>query len=382
MGYPTKIAVFMQNLAVGGVIRRVTRTAKFFLEYGCTVDFVILCREQCHESQVPAEIRVVRLGATRAATSVLSCVRYLRRERPDAVLSLSTHVNIVTVAASKLAGVPTRIVLNEVNPPASERRWLNLSYSNRMMYRLLPYAYRRADRVVPNAHFVAKQLTETFGLPPDLVHVIYNPVVSSDLIRESMQTIDHPWFLKRQGPLIMGVGRLAYQKGFDVLIRALAKLRPSQPEARLILVGDGPDRRDLEILVDNLHLRDVVDFVGFQDVAVAWIAKADLLVLPSRYEGLPNVLIEALAVGTPVTATTCPGGSREVLDDGRYGSLVSPDDVDSLANAIQDSLIAPPSPELLQQRAKLFDVRVRAKEYLDVLLGRYESSEDSVEELS
>jgi glycosyltransferase involved in cell wall biosynthesis len=212
---------------------------------------------------------------------------------------------------------------------------------------LWPYLQRTfypwASSVVAVSRGAADDLARTSGLPRDRVQVVYNPVITPTMIALAGQTPDHPWFAPGQPPVILGVGRLTRQKDFPTLLRAFAEVRRRRA-ARLIILGEGEDRSALEALARELGVAGDVALPGFRDNAMAYMARSALFVLSSAWEGLPTVLIEALAAGTRVVSTDCPSGPREILEDGRLGLLVPVGDPAALAEAMIDTLDQPAGP--------------------------------------
>jgi glycosyltransferase involved in cell wall biosynthesis len=168
--------------------------------------------------------------------------------------------------------------------------------------------------------------------------------------------------------VVLAVGKLKRRKGFSTLLRAFARLR-ARRDARLIVLGEGEERPHLETLAAELGIRDAVDLHGFADNPLAYMARSDVFVLPSEWEGLPTVLIEALVCGCPVVSTDCPSGPAEILDHGRYGTLVPVGDEEALADAILATLAQAPPAALLRERASMFDVERSAACYLELLRG-------------
>ncbi len=183
----------------------------------------------------------------------------------------------------------------------------------------------------------ADDLARTLGIPRERVEVVYNPVITPAILARAKMALDHPWFAPGQPPVIIGVGRLTRQKDFPTLIRAFAEVR-RQRSARLIILGEGEERAALEALIAELGVGDDVSLPGFHENAMAYMARAALFVLSSAWEGLPTVLIEALAAGTRVVSTDCPSGPREILQGGRLGALVPVGDSGALARAMTDAL--------------------------------------------
>jgi glycosyltransferase involved in cell wall biosynthesis len=225
--------------------------------------------------------------------------------------------------------------------------------------------YPRADAIVAVSRGVADDLARFAGLPRDVIRVIYNPVVGADLPRMAGEPVDHPWFRPGELPVILGAGRLSRQKDFPTLIRAFAEVRRARP-ARLVILGDGAQRAELEALVRTLGLADAVALPGFTSNPYAHMARAAVFVLSSRFEGFPNVLVEALAVGTPVVATDCPSGPAEILERGRHGRLVPVGQADALARALLATLDAPGDPAGRRRRAADFSADASVSTYLDL----------------
>jgi glycosyltransferase involved in cell wall biosynthesis len=169
------------------------------------------------------------------------------------------------------------------------------------------------------------------------IKVIYNPVITPELFARAEEPLDHPWFRPGEPPVVLGVGRLTQAKDFPTLIRAFALVRKERP-ARLMILGEGEERPKLEALVRELRLEEDVALPGFVDNPYKYMKRAAVFVLSSRWEGFGIVLVEAMALGTPVVATDCPSGPAEILENGKWGRLVPPGDPEALAKAILDTL--------------------------------------------
>jgi glycosyltransferase involved in cell wall biosynthesis len=205
---------------------------------------------------------------------------------------------------------------------------------------LVRTCYPWAACVVAVSRGAADDLAHTAGLPREDIEVVYNPVITPRVMALARQTADHPWLAPSEPPVILGVGRLTRQKDFATLIRAFAEVRRTR-SARLIILGEGEDRPALEALAADLGVAGDVALPGFRTNAVTYMAASALFVLSSAWEGLPTVLIEALAAGTRVVSTDCPSGPREILRAGELGALVPVGDAPALAAAIADALHRP-----------------------------------------
>ena len=339
---PGPIAFFLPSVRGGGAQRVVVNLIQGITERAIPVDLVLATATGPFLKQLSDGVRLVDLRSNRLMGSLAPLIGYLRRERPRVVVSSMTHANLVTLWAARLAGTGTPVVVtvhNTLSQAANQRSAL----AGVLEPYLLRTFYPWSASVVAVSRGAADDLARTSGLPRDRVEVIYNPVITPEIVALARQAPDHPWFAPGQPPVILGVGRLTRQKDFPTLIRAFAEVRQRR-SARLIILGEGEDRPVLEALVAELGLGEAVALPGFRDNAMAYIAGAAMFVLSSAWEGLPTVLIEALAAGTRVVSTDCPSGPREILEDGRLGSLVPVGDTAGLTAAMIDALEQPRAP--------------------------------------
>ena len=331
----TKIAIFAPSLAGGGAERGAIKLAEGLARRGFDVDLVLAAAEGPRLQEIPAEVRLVDLGARRVLGSLPGLVRYLRREKPRGLASVLDHANIVALWARKLGRYPGRVVVIEQNT-LSEAALNGKTRRDRLMPRLVRRFYPWADYVVGVSQGVADDLAQFVSLSSDKLRVISNPIVASDIGELAMAPIDHVWF-ERGEPVFVAAGRLRPQKDFPTLLRAFADVR-SRRAARLMILGEGPERGRLEALVEELELADDVSLPGATPNPYAYMARSTAFILSSRWEGLPTVLIEAMSCGAPVIATDCPSGPQEILAGGRYGTLVPVGDVAALAEAMEAAL--------------------------------------------
>lgn len=359
------VAIFLPSLRGGGAERVMVTLANTFAERGLSVDLILSEATGAYLPEVSSTVNVVDLGRSRVLTSLPSLVGYLRKRNPAVLLSAMSHANFVALLARRLARVRTRIVVSERNVLSVENvaqqhlRSRLISYLNRRYYRY-------ADIVHAVSVGVADSVASEYSLPRQKISVIYNPVVTKKLLELSEQTVNYSWLSKCSQPLIVAAGRLTNQKNFSILIRAFNLVR-KRMDARLVIMGEGELRTDLEHLISSLALDDCVVLPGFIDNPFAVMKIADLFVLSSSWEGLPNVLIQAMACGTAVISTDCPSGPAEILENGKWGRLVPVGDVEALAGAMLESLAATQHPDVAQ-RAAYFGIDRTAEEYLRLLL--------------
>jgi glycosyltransferase involved in cell wall biosynthesis len=227
--------------------------------------------------------------------------------------------------------------------------------------------YRSASAVVAVSKGVAASLIEGLGLPPALVRIIYNPIVTAEIATRAAEPLDDPWFAPGAPPVVLGVGRLAPAKDFPTLLRAFVRVRAERP-ARLVILGEGNQRGALEALVRDLGIGSDVRLPGFEPNPFRYMGRSAVFALSSIYEGLPGALIQAMACGCRVISTDCPVGPREVLEGGVLGPLVPPRDPDALARGITGLLEeAARAPARIQHPLQRFTERAAVDDYLDVL---------------
>ena len=361
------IALLLPSLVGGGAERMTINLARGLAEQGRRVDLVLGQAKGPYKDLVPEGVRSVDLDRGQMLAALGPLVGYLRRKRPRALIAAMNHASIVALWAARLAGTGTPVfagVRSQLSVEARRSRLLG----DRLMPRLARTFFPWAKAVIAVSGGVADDLRDRVGLDPDLVCVIDNPVVTPDLAALAAEVPQHPWLLKPALPVILGAGRLTVQKDFASLIRAFAEVRKARP-ARLLIIGDGPERASLRALVGRLDLTDAVDLPGFQSNPFAWMRAADLFALSSAWEGLPGVLIQAMACGTPVVSTDCTSGPREILHstDVALGPLVPVGDDAALAQAMLRTLAEPTPAEVLKRRAADFSMSTVATQYLALL---------------
>jgi glycosyltransferase involved in cell wall biosynthesis len=360
-----RLAIFLPGLYDGGAERTLLNLAEGIALKGFPVDLVLARAEGPYMAEIPDSLRVIDLKVPRVMMCLPALVRYLRKERPTALLS-TLYANIIAVWARWIAGTPQRVVLNEQNTLSSVSNG-----ENDLRWKLYPmlakWFYPWADSVTAVSKGVADDLIQAAKLSKNQVQVIFNPIVTPQMRQKSKANLEHPWFRPGEPPVILGVGRLTGQKAFNVLIEAFARVRKFQ-QARLLILGEGEERPILEAQVRDLGLEHDVELPGFISNPYPYMAHAALFVLSSRWEGLPTVLVEAMSLGTPVISTDCPSGPREILRNGQYGQLVPVDDPNALVLAIQNFLTNETSSPC-EESWKPFELDFVTDQYLDLLLG-------------
>lgn len=363
-----RIAIFLPSLAGGGAEHVIVQLANHFSRRGVSVDLVLAQNTGVWRDKVSPDVRVIGLRARRTASALPWLIKYLRAEQPTCILATLLHANVVAALATALANTNTRLVLREANFFTEQKRRAT-KVNAKAALSLSMWAYRRAHRVVAVSQAMAEDLRNALGLPAEKVVTIYNPVDLDALQNAAKMPVDHPWLSNDDDlPVILGIGRLEAQKDFATLLRAFAIVK-TQHDCRLIILGEGTLRGRLTSLARELGVADSVDMPGFVKNPYAYLLRASVFVLSSAHEGMPNALVEALALGVPVVSTDCPSGPSEILEGGRWGPLVPVGDVSAMAHAILKTLAKPAIRETpIHTVCDRFGVERIANQYLEVLL--------------
>jgi glycosyltransferase involved in cell wall biosynthesis len=364
------VTVFASFSGAGGVERMLVNLMCGFADRGRRVDLLLAGAESPHLAELPAAVRRIDLGTRHTLAAVPALAAHLRRERPPALLAAKDRAGRAAVIARRLAGSKTRIVLR-LGTNLSAAMHGRSPLERGLRYALIRRLYPAIDGIIAVSEGVADDTEAVARYPRERIRVIRNPVVTPALIEAAGAPCPHRWLAAQRDPdipVIVGAGRFQRQKDFPTLIRAFALLRRRRP-CRLLLLGDGGGRAALERLVRESGLARDIDLPGFQSPLYPWLAAADLFVLSSAWEGSPNVLTEAMALGTPVVATDCPSGPRELLAGGRHGPLVPLGDPAALADAMDRTLDTPPPAQQLRDAVSEYTREVSAARYLAALDG-------------
>ena len=362
----TDVAIFVPSMRGGGAERAMLKLTIALSRYGVSLDLVLAKAEGPYIEDIPDDIRVVDLAASRIIASLPGLTSYLRNARPEVLLSSMDHANVVACWARTLSRTRPRLVLNVQNTlsrsaaDASMRR-------GRLVPSLARRTYPGAEAIVTVSKGVASDLADTIGIPRERIEVIHNPVVTPELITRSREPVEDEWFVPGADPVLLAVGRLDSQKDYPTLLEAFAALR-SRRAARLMILGEGPLREELESTIASLGLEADVRLPGFVENPWAYMRHSSVYVMSSLYEGLPTVLIEALASGARIVSTDCPSGPVEILAGGAYGRLVPMSDPGALATALAAALddeTPLPGPESW----KPYELDTVVEQYRRVLLG-------------
>lgn len=354
--------------AHGGITPVICHLAREFKDMGILVELVTFFPPGAGTtlSGMLPDIPVHNLAQGTKVYQALLLSRYLKERRPGVLLSAGPRANLISALTKKIFRPETPIILGVHNTVSKQFSGLS-PLSAKWRTARLRWLYKHCDGIICVSKGVARDLEKVLGSTDAPVQVIYNPVFSPDFLQTADQQISHPWFNGSGPPVILGVGRLTPQKDFFCLVKAFARVR-KQMDCRLVILGRGEHKQSLLALAQELGVQDGFDLPGFVASPGAYMKKSSVFVLSSQWEGFGNVLVEAMAVGTPVVATDCPHGPAEILMEGRLGALIPPGHPDLMAEAILKTLRNRPDTRPLVERAADFSADKAALHYRGYLL--------------
>jgi glycosyltransferase involved in cell wall biosynthesis len=347
------IVLFGPSFGEGGVARDIVNLANGFVRAGMEVSVLVNRPNELFTEQLYREVRHMVLSSRSDRGLARELLAFIRAHRPDVVLTTEERDDGIAVAArEELKDARVRFFLRMVTT-------LSVRLANQYRFRLNRALYRRrlrriyshCDGVICNSEGVADDLVAFLDLPREGIAALPNPTITPELLAAAEEPLAHPWFASGEPPVILGAGRLGRAKDFGTLLKAFALLRRNRP-CRLLILGQGRQKERLEAQARRLGVAADFDLPGFVSNPYAYMARAGLFVLSSLWEGCPNVLIEAMAVGTPVVATDCRSGPREILGGGRFGPLVPLRDPAALAEAMAATLDHPLARDVLRQAVR------------------------------
>lgn len=359
-----RVVLVLRDLGVGGAERVMVRLANFFASHGVDTHLVTLVGSGPLVRELDAGVTHHDIAAGRIRSAVLPLHRLLARLKPDALLATLPQVNAVSVLVSRLLPARPKVVLREANDPRHEAPYAKRFGS--IVRLILTSAYRRADLIIAVSTGVADGVEQAYGVDRGKIVSLTNASIDDQVFAFADTPLDNDWY-DALDKRVVCVARLTAQKDHETLLRAFAQLEEAATTG-LVLIGTGPLETQVRSLIHELDLGDRVRLVAEETNPFRWMKRADLLVLSSRWEGSPNVLVEALALGVPVVSTDCPSGPREILAGGEYGDLVPVGDVDALRKAIQRNLCVEADGALLRRRGRDFHIERVGPLWLEALL--------------
>ena len=358
-----KICVVTPRFAIAGVPLAQLRFARALADKGHDIDLVVGYVDPQYQFPHVDGVNVLQWNQHQVRGMLIPFWRYLRANKPDIVFSAEDHLNALVLVAAIAAGSKAKISGSSRVTPFD-------TYSNQpltkrwVLKQLMRVVMRRANVLTCVSKDMVEQYRRVFDSPPHVC--VYNIVDDRNSRLRMREPVEHEWFLRKDGPVLVAAGRLATWKGFADLIRAMKEL-PIQRRARLMILGDGPLRAELQALIIELGLQDVVSLLGYVENPLKYFMHADVFVLSSHVEGLPNVLVEAMMCGCTPVSTDCPTGPREVLQGGKYGYLVPVRDPVALAAGIEMALDNPIPKNFLADAVRPFEEGVVLNRHFEIL---------------
>ena len=350
-----RVALLLRDAGEGGAERSSLRLASALAREGAEVTLLLLRMRGPLMTAIDPAVRTIDLRG-----SFLRLLHELRAHPVDFLLPVYTSMR--ALMARRMLGGPFKVVLSQRNMFTMDRG----PVQTRLRFLRCRLLYPLASACVCISKGVADEMKRLGLLPPDRIRVIYNPVVTDELLEQSRAPVPHPWLAPGQPPVVLGAGRLGDQKDFATLVHAFARLAEKRTDVRLIVLGEGRQRGMLERLIAEMGLTGRTLLPGYDPNPYAWMSRAAVFALTSRFEGFGNVVAEALACGCNVVSTDCPSGPAEILDGGRYGRLARVGDPEDVARALAGALSDPLPPDTLRERAAFFSERRAAAAWLEL----------------
>jgi glycosyltransferase involved in cell wall biosynthesis len=356
-----KLAFVLPSTTAGGAERVFLNLLRSFDRQNFKLHFIVINPVGPYLNIVPSDVVLHILGYKRVGRAIVRLAAVLRNLNPNVVLSSIGHLNLALLIIKPLLKKSTKIFVRESNIPSVAFASGAKNRIFRIFYRIL---YSHSDGVICPGEAIKSDLSKNFRIETNKMVIIPNPV-DLDEIRLKINSDNSPF---QKGRIrLLAVGSLTKQKGFDILIKATARLAIMKPEIHLTIMGIGPEKKNLEKQICSFFLSDFVTLVGLKENPFPYLHHADLFVLTSRWEGLPNVVLESLACGTPVVAFDCPGSVNEILNNPLQGTLVPTGDVEALIKAINERIENRhngPKGSILPKRFQIGPVTAR---YQDIL---------------
>lgn len=359
------ITFFLVNLEGGGVQKAALTFIRQLMNVGIKTYLVVLDGNGPLRGEIPKNLTFFDLKIKRTRWAFFSILKYLVKQKPNLVISSQTHLNLLMIILKQLCRYPDYLVVREHNSFTKEM--LNdKKLFERMRIKIIKYFYPLSDRFEVVSEYVEKSIRDFCQYKKEII-VLQNGIDLS-IIQKHKQAPTN--FINRElnnnKKYIVGIGRLAIQKNFSLLIKAFSLL-DDQIDAELIILGEGPERRNLEKLCYDLQVSDRVKMPGFLENPFSVLSRADVFVLSSNWEGYGNVIMEASAVGVPIISTDCPGPPIEILRTQKFSLVVPMNNPQAMAIAMRELLESEINKDEILEFSKQFDIAKVAVAYEELV---------------
>ncbi|MGM9506513.1 glycosyltransferase [Larkinella sp. GY13] len=359
-----KILLVYRDLTQGGVQRIIVHVANYLAIRGYEVTLLLGVVKGPYLDLLNENIKIISPDTKNRFYLLRYLISYLRSNKSDILFTGVPSFNILAIIAKYWSATDTKVVISEHSNTIEEFRMLPWSIY-KLSFLFIPIFYRFADSIISVSSGVANDLSKFAKIPLKKISVIYNPAYNDHLLSEAEQNVEEIWLTSKDYPVIMGVGRLTDQKNFSALIDAVYNVSLRR-KVKLIIVGEGHLHDELLYRINSYKMGSIAKLIGFKKNPVAWINKADVFVLSSKWEGFGVILVEALAAGTTIVSTDCKSGPAEILQNGKLGYIVPASDIDALAKKIEFAIDNPISKDLLIEGAKQYDENKIMKCYEEI----------------
>lgn len=368
-----KIALYIPNLNTGGAEKVFVNLANSFCSKGYNVDILLTNEEGDFLKELNPKIKVIELSSKRVLLDFFKLSRYMKAEKPDVLMSALNHCNVLAALSSVVFNFNDKTFIT-IHSNLSET-FKESGYFNSILTKLfMSLTFRYVSGAICVSQGVKKDFTSLFPQMEKKTTYIYNPFDIKLIEQKAKLPSSHPWLRKdRSFKTIISSGRLIKAKDFTTLIQAFALVKDSK-NVRLIILGDGPLRNELQTLIEKLNLSSFVDLHGFVENPFALISKSNLFVSSSMREGFSNVILEAMICKTPIVATDCPSGPSEILEDGKWGRLVPINNPEKLANAILYTFNNMDSTPSYANRLEYFTTNIISDKYINFFVEMIDSN--------
>ena len=333
-----EIALFIPSLQGGGAERFMVDLSNGFAKKGYNVSLIVGNMGGEYFSEINNAVKVIDLKCKRTIFCIPGIVSFLRKNKPHTLISTIYHANMVAILSSLISFTNTRIFVRDSNMHKTLKEASSSFFSYKLTFFFMKVLYRRCSGIVAVSQAMRDELKYFMPEIEHKLHLIHNFIDLDQINSLAQEEVDHPWLNEDStSPVILSAGRLSNQKNWPLLLKAFSEVVKTK-FVRLIILGEGKQRKEIEELLVELDIKDKVSMPGFKKNPFSWMARAEIFVLSSDAEGFPNVLVQALNCGCKVVSSDCESGPREILEDGKWGRLCKVGDARDLSNQIKDAL--------------------------------------------